>query len=86
MYDTPPSPVNLHQWGLVEDANCKLCGKRGTMAHILSGYHVALTQGRYRYRHDKVLQELADVRDGVGKEKETTNRPEARTNSICETG
>ena len=31
-YDTLPSPVKLHQWGLVEDPNCKLCGKRGTMA------------------------------------------------------
>ena len=47
-YDTLPSPVKLHQWGLVEDPNCKLCGKRGTM-------------DRYRWRHDKVLCELADV-------------------------
>ena len=40
VYDTRPSPVNLHQWGLVEDQNCKLCGKRGTMEHILSGYQL----------------------------------------------
>ena len=45
VYDTLPSPANLQQWGLVEDPSCKLCGKRGTMAHILSGCQVALTQG-----------------------------------------
>ena len=28
VFDTLPSPVNLHQWGLVKDPNCKLCGKR----------------------------------------------------------
>ena len=63
VYDTLPSPVNLHQWGLVEDPNCKLCGKRGIMAHILLGCRVPLTQGSYtcRCRHDKVLRELADV-------------------------
>lgn len=40
---------------------CKLCRERGTMAHILFGCKTALTQGRYRWRHDKVLMTLADV-------------------------
>ncbi len=31
------------------------------MAHILSGCKIALTQGRYRWRHDKVLTVLADI-------------------------
>lgn len=31
------------------------------MAHILSGCKTALTQGRYRWRHDKVLAVLADI-------------------------
>ena len=43
VYDTLPSPVYLHQWGLVNDPNCKLCGKRGRMAHILAGFQEALT-------------------------------------------
>ncbi|XP_066304443.1 uncharacterized protein [Branchiostoma lanceolatum] len=41
--------------------NCGLCGKRGTLSHILSGCQVALSQGRYRWRHDKVLRVLALV-------------------------
>ena len=44
-----------------EDLLCRLCGGKGTMAHILSGCKTALTQGRYRWRHDKVLAVLADI-------------------------
>lgn len=61
VYDTLPSPVNLHKWGMRENSLCKLCGSIGTMAHILSGCKIALSQGRYRWRHDKVLMTLADI-------------------------
>ncbi len=33
--------------GRREDQLCRLCGGKGTMAHILSGCKIALTQGRY---------------------------------------
>ncbi|KAL7852193.1 hypothetical protein SRHO_G00179780 [Serrasalmus rhombeus] len=45
VYDTLPSPVHLHTWGLREDPLCKLCDKRGTLAHILSGCKTSLTRG-----------------------------------------
>ncbi|KAI8485154.1 hypothetical protein Bbelb_370790 [Branchiostoma belcheri] len=61
VYDTLPSPANLCRWNLREDPACKLCGERGTMAHILSGCKVALAQGRYRWRHDKVLAVIAEL-------------------------
>lgn len=61
VYDTLPTPANLHKWGMREDPLCKLCGERGTMAPILSGCKTALTQGRYRWRHDKVLMTLANT-------------------------
>ncbi|XP_060066953.1 uncharacterized protein LOC132547205 [Ylistrum balloti] len=62
VYDTLPSPANLHQWGLVEEPKCQLCQERGTKSHhILSACKTALTQGRYRWRHDKVLREMAEV-------------------------
>lgn len=61
VYDTLPSPAHLHVWGLREDPNCKLCGQKGTLAHILSGSKTALTQGRNRWRHYKVLLALADI-------------------------
>ena len=69
VYDTLPSPANLHTWGLTEDPSCHLCGGRGTMAHILSGCKTALQQGRYRWRHDQVLAVLADSLEKERKQK-----------------
>ncbi|XP_066285629.1 uncharacterized protein [Branchiostoma lanceolatum] len=59
VYDLLPTPANKKRWGVEEEENCGLCGKRGTLSHILSGCPVALSQGRYRWRHDKVLRVLA---------------------------
>ncbi|XP_033750531.1 uncharacterized protein LOC117334822 [Pecten maximus] len=61
VYDVLPSPVNLHRWGLVPDPDCVLCGKRGTLDHVLTSCQTALTQGRYTWRHNEVLRELADI-------------------------
>jgi len=41
-----------------DNPNCKLCGKFGSLEHILSTCNVALTEGRYRWRHDKILNEI----------------------------
>merc|ERR1712074_40075 len=59
VYDTLPSPANLYLWKLKEDPNCVLCGRKGTLEHILSSCIVSLSQGRYRWRHDTVLRQLA---------------------------
>lgn len=48
-YDTLPYPRNLSQW-FGEAVSCPLCGAK-----------VALTQGRFRWRHDQVLSKLAEV-------------------------
>jgi hypothetical protein len=74
VYDLLPSPANLHRWGLVEDPRCPLCDKKGTMEHVLSSCQVALTQGRYRWRHDKVLQELASTLDRERRRKRETKK------------
>lgn len=60
VYDVLPSPANLHTWGLADTPECKLCQKRGTLEHILSSCSRALGEGRYRWRHDRVLKVLAD--------------------------
>ncbi|XP_069139210.1 uncharacterized protein [Argopecten irradians] len=61
VYDVLPTPANLHRWDLVETPDCPLCGQRGTLQHILTSCQVALSQGRYTWRHNQVLRELADV-------------------------
>lgn len=47
---------------------CRLCGGKWTMVHILSGCKTTLSQGKYRWRHDKVLAALANILEqGRGK-------------------
>ena len=58
VYDLLPTPSNKNKWYGSEEV-CKLCGGNGTLTHILSGCEVALAQGRYRWRHDQVLRQIA---------------------------
>ena len=58
VYDLLPTPQNKKLWFGESDA-CNLCGECGSLPHILSGCRVALAQGRYRWRHDQVLKEVA---------------------------
>ena len=58
-YDTIASPKNLKRWGLSEDDLCALCGGEGcTTSHILAGCPISLQQGRYTWRHNRVLRVL----------------------------
>ena len=52
VYDLLPTPENKNRWFGTEEV-CHLCGGKGTLAHILSGCLVALSQGRYTWRHEK---------------------------------
>ncbi|XP_052259364.1 uncharacterized protein LOC127863766 [Dreissena polymorpha] len=76
VYDLLPSPSNLHSWGLQDHPKCQLCDKTGTMEHILSSCTTALTQGRYRWRHDSVLQELADKLEHERTKKRPRQKPQ----------
>lgn len=59
--DLLPTPNNLKIWGKEEDPSCKQCGASiCTLNHILAGCPKALGEGRYRWRHDKVLAEIAN--------------------------
>ncbi|XP_071153477.1 uncharacterized protein [Mytilus edulis] len=61
VYDVLPSPTNLATWGLIDDPKCVLCGKPAILEHILSSCSSSLKDGRYTWRHDKVLGTLADT-------------------------
>ena len=58
VYNLLPTPANRNKWFGSEE-RCLLCGQEGTLNHLLSGCKVALSQGRYKWRHDKVLKELS---------------------------
>ncbi len=60
-YDTLLCPQNLHQWFGAEET-CPFCITiNASLQHILSGCKTALSQGRYRWRHDLLLRKLAEV-------------------------
>ena len=61
VYDLLPSNANLVRWGKKEDPTCSLCQGRQTTEHVLSSCKIALSQGRYTWRHNRVLQELAAI-------------------------
>ena len=63
VYDVLPSPTNLRTWGLTDDPSCKLCGKPANLEHVLASCSTALTDGRYTWRHDQVLAEIAAAID-----------------------
>ena len=65
VYDLLPSNANLVKWGKKEDPTCPLCQSRQTVEHVLSSCKVALSQGRYTWRHNQVLKELADTISSV---------------------
>ena len=59
MYDLLPSNENLVRWGKKEDPTCPLCNGRQITEHVLSSCKVARSKGRYTWRHNRPLQELA---------------------------
>ncbi|GFO00946.1 reverse transcriptase [Plakobranchus ocellatus] len=60
-YDLLPSNANLVRYGKKDDPTCPLFQSRQTTEHVLSSCKVALSQRRYTWRHNRVLQELASV-------------------------
>ncbi|KAL5247864.1 hypothetical protein ACHWQZ_G019680 [Mnemiopsis leidyi] len=59
VYGTLVTPSLAAKWDEAKDGMCRLCRtERGTLQHILSGCKVALEQGRYTWRHDKVLNQI----------------------------
>ena len=53
------TPDLLHLWGFKQSASCCLCAhEKCTLHHILSNCPKALTQQRYTWRHDSVLQQI----------------------------
>ena len=61
VYDLLPSNANLVKWGMSQDPTCPLCDGKQTVEHVLSSCKTALSQGRYTWRHNQVLKELAEA-------------------------
>jgi hypothetical protein len=73
VFDVLPTPTNLVKWGKREDPYCGLCGSPANLEHILSSCRRALTDGRYRWRHDRVLAEMANYLEEALKKRSRKN-------------
>ena len=49
------TPDNLKRWGIRKTNKCDLCGNYSNLEHILNWCPVALKQGRFKWRHDSIL-------------------------------
>ncbi|XP_069134670.1 uncharacterized protein [Argopecten irradians] len=68
-YDLLPSSTHLFTWGIKDNAECVLCRKPANLAHVLTSCQVALSDGRYTWRHDQVLKEVAASLDRARRKK-----------------
>ena len=59
--NTLTTPDNLRRWGKRMVSVCPLCGNHGTLEHILNFCSVSLTQGRYTWRHNSVLNHITNM-------------------------
>jgi hypothetical protein len=78
VYDQLPTGANLAKWKLTQDDKCPLCGGVETLNHVLSACTVALSSGRYTWRHNQVLKKLVEALD------ESRRKANART-ATCQT-
>ena len=57
-YDAMPTPANLVRWRIEDTEKC-ICGKKGTLRHILSNCTLALE--RYTWRHNQILEVIGSL-------------------------
>lgn len=71
--------MNLYEWGKKKGSICHLYNGIGTLKHILKNCPIALGEGRYRWRYDKVLRIIANVFDLAIR----NTKPRPENDKIC---
>ena len=61
VYDCLPTKRNLKVWNYSEDNRCSRCQALETVEHVLCACKVSLGEGRYMWRHNKVLEMIYSV-------------------------
>jgi len=85
-YGELPTPQNLNLW-VNGDPLCSLCSGTATLTHILSGWKVSLSQGRYMWQHNQVLRSLvAGIEDKRRQVNLEGSLYEESGNSVCSRG
>ena len=56
--DVLPTRANLCRWKVASDSNCRKCGVKETLHHVLNHCDTLLKAGLYKWRHDSILQHI----------------------------
>ena len=59
--NTLPNMSNMFKWGRSESKACPLCHSNQTLGHVVAGCKSSLEQGRYTWRHDSILNIIANI-------------------------
>ena len=63
VYDQLPTADNLTKWKVADSNKCPMCDCTQTLQHVLSACKVSLASGRYTWRHNLVLDKIAQAFD-----------------------
>ena len=63
--NTLPTRKNLSKWGISSATDCSFCSLPESLLHVVAGCKTYLDQGRFTWRHDSVLQIIANSLLGV---------------------
>ena len=76
------TPDNLKRWGIRKLDKCDICGNYSNLEHILNWCSTAKDQGRTKWRHDSILNYMAQEINKVKPSKVTfyTDLPEQSCN------
>jgi len=63
--NTLATQKNLSKWWITQSSACSFCLQSETLQHIVSSCKSYLEQGRYTWRHDSVLNFIANTLSGL---------------------
>ena len=61
LHNTLPTRKNLFKWSIGQSSACSFCLQSETPQHVVSSCKSYLDQGRYTWRHDSVLNFIANT-------------------------
>ena len=57
--NTLPNGTNAKKWGIKNSSICTHCGELESLGHVVGGCSSALKEGRFNWRHNSILKNLA---------------------------
>ena len=59
MNNTLPTMKNMKMWKKLYSSDCKFCQQTQTSGHVVGGCISSLREGRYNWRHDAIIANIA---------------------------